>query len=111
MARLVNLYRSTIRSTLRNYTNNNVSRHSARSSRYQRAARELRDEQLPCAICHHPIDYDLQHPHPYSFSVDHAIPRARAPHLDETIGLRPAHLLCNQKKSDTMTTPAPQRDW
>jgi hypothetical protein len=89
-----------------------MSQHSARSPAYIRATRELQAEQLPCALCHHPIDYTLKHPHPYSFSVDHIIPRSKAPHLDETYGLRPAHLLCNQRRSDKTTAPtATQREW
>ena len=89
-----------------------MSRYSARSAKYKQAHAQLKAEQLPCALCHHPINYELTYPHPYSFSVDHAIPRSYAPHADETIGLRPAHLVCNQRRSNkTETTSAQQRAW
>lgn len=78
-----------------------MSRHSARTYAYKKAWRALRSLELPCWLCRQPIDYGLRYPHPRSFSADHYLPRAHAAaDSDETTGLMPAHLECNQSRGD-----------
>ena len=51
----------------------------------------------PCAICGLPINYELSHPHPWSFTLDHIIPINRGGTTDED-NLQPAHFRCNRLK-------------
>ena len=64
-----------------------------------RVKAEGRRAKAPCLICTQPINYDLEHPHPQSCSVQHVKPRSTHPHLTwEPSNWAPAHLDCN--KSD-----------
>lgn len=61
--------------------------------------RELRARGLPCFLCGQPIDYELEFPDPYSFSVEHIRPYSTNEELREDPGnLTAAHLKCNQSK-------------
>ena len=58
-----------------------------------------RHTKAPCVICHQPIDYDLEHPHPQSCSVQHVKSQKLFPELRwDPANWKPAHLDCN--KSD-----------
>lgn len=60
-----------------------------------------RAKHLPCYLCGQPIDYDLEWPHPASFSADHVKPYVRHPHLRLDPGnVVSSHLRCNQSKGD-----------
>lgn len=51
---------------------------------------------LPCWICGHPIDYDLESPDPMSFTADHVVPVGVGGSM--TGELRPAHRSCNSRR-------------
>jgi hypothetical protein len=79
------------------------------SHQYQALRAQFRhDEELrwvegrrgaPCWLCGNDIDYRLQHPHPYSWSLDHAVPVHERPELLKDVGnFRSAHLDCNQQR-------------
>jgi hypothetical protein len=52
-----------------------------------------------CHLCQQPIDTAIKHPDPFSFSIDHVIPRSKqGSHSIEN--LRPAHLSCNINRGD-----------
>lgn len=54
---------------------------------------------LPCWLCNRAIDYKLKHPHPESWSLDHAKTVKEAPQLIMDIGnWRASHLDCNQRR-------------
>lgn len=55
--------------------------------------------QPPCAICGLPINYELKHPNPWSFTIDHIIPISRGGTTDED-NLQPAHFKCNRLKGE-----------
>lgn len=73
------------------------------SDRQWRAvAKAQRAKRLPCFHCGQPIDYDLEWPHPESFSADHLKSWARYPELRyDPANVVSSHLLCNQKKGDS----------
>jgi hypothetical protein len=53
----------------------------------------------PCWLCSAPIDYRLSHPHPESWSLDHAKTVKEAPELImDVANWRAAHLDCNQRR-------------
>ena len=57
--------------------------------------------QLPCWICHGPIDYTLRYPHRRSCTVQHIIARSLRPDLTwNPTNWAPAHLQCNQDYGD-----------
>lgn len=68
--------------------------------RYKRLVAALRREQRqPCWLCQQPIDYDLQYPHPESFSADHVEPVTFHPELALVYSnLAPSHLACNTER-------------
>lgn len=69
------------------------------SKRWKRITTAQRSKRLPCYLCGQPIDYDLQWPHPHSFSADHLKPYAHHPELRLDPGnVVSAHLRCNQSK-------------
>ena len=51
--------------------------------------------QPPCALCGLPINYELKHPNPWSFTIDHIIPISKGGTTDEG-NLQPAHFKCNR---------------
>lgn len=56
---------------------------------------------LPCSLCHQPIDYRLRYPHPQSCSVQHVKSRVLFPHLTWVrANWAPAHLDCNKSAGD-----------
>jgi hypothetical protein len=59
-------------------------------------------EGAPCWLCGGDIDYRLDYPHPYSWSLDHAIPVSDRPELmKDRNNFRSSHLDCNlQRGSD-----------
>lgn len=57
----------------------------------------IRQNQPPCWICGHPIDYKLPHTDPKSFVVDHKIPLARGG-TDTLDNKAAAHRDCNRQK-------------
>ena len=86
-----------------------------RSRQHTRA--RLKAIGAPCAICHRPIDYDLdwwvdqvdgkRQRHPLSFEYDHRYPNA----LGGGNGFdnaQPAHRICNQRKGAKVRPDAPQ---
>lgn len=78
-----------------------TSRNAGRSgSRWRRRVREIRALHLPCWLCGHEIDYDLEHPDPWSFTVDHVVPLSKGGDPLGWDNLRAAHLRCNQIKGD-----------
>ncbi|MFS0867187.1 HNH endonuclease [Microbacterium sp. 179-B 1A2 NHS] len=75
--------------------------HGRSTRRFRQLKAQLRGQRRPCSICGQPIDYALKWPHPNSFSADHRLPLSTHPELAEDFGnLQPAHLRCNQGKSD-----------
>ena len=61
-----------------------------------------------CVLCHELIDLRRPHTDPLGYSLQHVIPRAHQPHLTraqdlDPRGLRPAHLVCNQRALDRVT--------
>ncbi|MEE6295184.1 hypothetical protein [Georgenia wangjunii] len=51
----------------------------------------------PCHICEQLIDYDLEHPHPESCTVQHLKARSTHPHLIwDPSNWAPAHASCNK---------------
>jgi hypothetical protein len=56
-------------------------------------------EGAPCWLCGGDIDYQLQYPHPYSWSLDHAITVKEHPELmlDQN-NFRSSHHDCNQQR-------------
>lgn len=54
-----------------------------------------------CHICKEPIDLELARTHRFGLTVDHVIPVNKGG-TDDMANLRPAHWICNVKKSDKM---------
>lgn len=65
-----------------------------------RLRRQVARGHPPCHLCHEPIDYSLKSPDPYSFEIDHVIPRSKGG-ADTVDNLAPAHRRCNREKWDT----------
>ena len=60
---------------------------------------------LPCCICHLPIDYTLRHPHKQACTVQHIKPRATHPHLTwDPANMSAAHADCNSSQGQTIAT-------
>jgi hypothetical protein len=50
----------------------------------------------PCWLCNGTIDYQLKHPHPYAFTLDHAITVKENPDMMmDPLNFRAAHSDCN----------------
>ena len=86
--------------------------------RYGNLKRDFRrtceNANLPCWLCHQPIDYTLKWPDTESFSLDHYLPREDRPDLTEVwSNFRPAHLSCNSSrgKREPRTLGTPSRVW
>lgn len=73
-------------------------------SRWEKARRRVLRASQICWLCGELIDTSLKWPDPMSASVDHEIPVSRLewddPRLYDVQYLHPAHLICNQKRSD-----------
>lgn len=70
-----------------------------RTHNWRKLVTAIRATRAPCGICGQPIDYTIAWPDPQSFSVDHIVARAIAPHLAEDItNLQATHLGCNRSK-------------
>ena len=54
-----------------------------------------------CAICQKPIDLTLKRTSKMGLTVDHWIPLSKGG-SDDMSNLRPAHWICNRRKSDTL---------
>ena len=53
----------------------------------------------PCWLCNGTIDYALSHPHPYAFSLDHAITAKENPDLlMDPLNFRASHADCNMAR-------------
>lgn len=61
----------------------------------------IRRTKPPCGICGFEIDYELRHPHPKSYVVDHIIPVNKGG-LDLLDNKQAAHRDCNRAKSDKL---------
>lgn len=79
--------------------------------------RKYEANDLPCAYCGLPIDFNAPSTDPLSFSVDHVIPFA-AGGSDQMENLVGAHRACNRAKSDHLALPVgkeenvkPTRRW
>lgn len=72
---------------------------------YRREAARLKREGGVCHLCGHPIDPDLEHPDPWSFSVDHATPVSMGGAVSDRRNMRPAHLICNMRRGTGKGTP------
>lgn len=54
-----------------------------------------------CKLCSKAVDMDLKWPHPLSSSIDHIVPVSKGG-SDELENLQLAHLVCNQRKQDSV---------
>lgn len=80
------------------------------------AARLRRELPAVCSICFRPIDTDLHHLDPWSWTLDHVIPLAEWPDgLLVESNLKPAHRRCNLLKgagrAPQMERPRQSRRW
>lgn len=55
----------------------------------------------PCAICGLPINYELPHTSPWSFTLDHIVPIARGGATSED-NVQAAHRKCNRAKGEKL---------
>ena len=71
--------------------------------------RKAKKHNLPCWLCHEPIDFNAEWKHPLSFTADHVQAVANGGHM---LGeLKPAHRSCNSKKGNRpahTASPKPQ---
>lgn len=69
----------------------------------------------PCHICNGPINYGLKHPHPESWSLDHALSVKERMDLILDLGnWRASHLDCNQRRGTDepqIDIGEPSEDW
>lgn len=82
---------------------NRPDRDGADKSKVTKVKRWMRSHEMPCSICGLPINYDLKHPNPWSFTVDHIIP-IDAGGTSDIDNLAPAHRRCNLIKGTTGIT-------
>lgn len=61
----------------------------------------VREYGSDCHICREPIDLSLPRTHRFGLTVDHLVPINKGG-TDDMANLRPAHWICNVKKSDKM---------
>jgi len=69
----------------------------------------LRAERRPCHLCGQPIDYRLPAGDPWSFELDHVVPRARGGALYDYGNCDAAHRICNERKGKSMPGDARAR--
>jgi hypothetical protein len=76
--------------------------------RRQQFARQVRRRHgSTCWLCDKPIDPNLKHPHPKSFSVDHVEQRHHGGAVWDIENCRPAHLVCNLERPRNRTADDP----
>ena len=78
----------------------NQLRHSPQYKRlrteFRAACAWKRPDREPCWLCNGNIDYQLKHPHPYAWSLDHAVTVKENPDLMlDPLNFRAAHSDCN----------------
>jgi 5-methylcytosine-specific restriction endonuclease McrA len=56
---------------------------------------------LPCALCHQPINYALRWPHRWCPTVDHRTPLWAGGHPWDPANWQPAHRTCNSSRGAT----------
>lgn len=56
----------------------------------------------PCHICGRPIDYSLPAGNPLSYELDEIMPVAKGGNPLDINNVKPAHRICNQRKSDKL---------
>lgn len=61
----------------------------------------VREYGSDCHICQEPVDLELPRTHRFGLTVDHVIPVNKGG-TDDMTNLRPAHWICNVRKSDKM---------
>ncbi|MEB3367400.1 HNH endonuclease [Saccharopolyspora mangrovi] len=87
--------------------------HVAEKRRDTNLARKLRlkirGQRDPCWLCGRDIDYELEFPHPHSFTVDHIVPVSKGGAEYDPENLRAAHYRCNQRKGDRLVPVRPTR--
>lgn len=75
----------------------------------------IRGKGAPCHICNNPIDYSLKHPHPESWSLDHALTvKERMDLIMDWGNWRASHLDCNQRRGTeepAIDIGVPSEDW
>ena len=72
----------------------------ANSTRYNRIVSKVRGRRDPCAICWHPIDYDLKSPDPMSFELDHIVPISKGGDPYDPANGQASHRCCNNWRKD-----------
>lgn len=75
---------------------------------YLRNRRRIMDQDV-CWLCGTWIDQSLKFPHPQSWTADHVDPVAISKNNHGE--LKPAHLLCNQKRRTNHPAPKHGRRW
>lgn len=77
---------------------------------YRRLTAYQRGLGLPCWICGHNINYDLDPRHRLSFTLDHFVPLTRGGSLLDPANARSAHRACNSGRGNrTAPSRAQQR--
>jgi 5-methylcytosine-specific restriction endonuclease McrA len=97
-------------------TNIRTIRSSAEYRRTQQKARNhAAQTKQPCWLCGQPINYQLKHPHPKAWTLDHAIPIKQNPALIlQPTNFRSAHWDCNTHRGTdqpTTTRTQPSENW
>ena len=70
------------------------------STRYKRVVSKVRDRRDPCAVCWHPIDYELKSPDPMSFELDHIKPMSKGGDPYDPANGQATHRCCNNWRKD-----------
>ena len=69
----------------------------------------------PCWLCGTTVDYRLAYPHPYSWSLDHAVTVKERPELAlDVVNFRASHLDCNMRRGSddpAIEIGAPSEVW
>lgn len=81
---------------------------------WRRLVAIARREFVPvCHLCRLPIDMDLDHRHPMSWTLDHLISLDQGGEPEELSNLAPAHRSCNSRKGvgRPVAPPKTSRKW
>lgn len=76
---------------------------------YRRLVDQVRDQRMPCWLCGHNIDYQLDPRHRMSFTLDHLVPISRGGSLLDPANARAAHRACNSSKGNRTAPRQPVR--